>query len=192
MVQSADILQFWFDRQPDELGEGNARKVWFKKSPDFDREVRTRFLSVYDRAVAGQLDDWQETPEGCLALVIVLDQFPRNMFRGQPQSFATDARAVAIAEAALVRNFDQYLLPIQRWFLYIPFMHSENLEHQRRSVQLFSTLKDDPDVASAYPFAIRHQEVVERFGRFPHRNAILGRENTPEEAEFLKQPGSSF
>jgi uncharacterized protein (DUF924 family) len=192
MERPADILQFWFDRPPDESGEGNARKVWFKKSPDFDREVRMRFLSVYDRAIAGQLDDWKETPEGCLALVIVLDQFPRNMYRGQPQSFATDAKALAIAETALNRGFDQCLPPVQRWFLYIPFMHSENLEHQRRSVQLFSTLKDDPDVASAYPFAIRHQEVVERFGRFPHRNDILGRENTPEEAEFLKQPGSSF
>ena len=192
MSQFDQVLRFWFDRQPNEPGSGNARKVWFTKDPEFDQEIQSRFLGLYEQAAAGKLDDWQETPSGCLALVIVLDQFPRNLFRGDPRSFATDAQALSITEMAIARGFDQALPPVQRWFLYLPFMHSEELAHQQRSVELFATLRDDPDVATAYPFALRHQEVVERFGRFPHRNAILDRPSTPEELEFLKQPGSGF
>ncbi len=190
--QPNDVLHFWFDRQPGELSTGNTRKVWFTKNPVFDQEIRSRFLGLYEQAVIGKLNHWQETPEGCVALIIVLDQFPRNMFRGKPRAFATDEQALSVAEAAIVRGFDQQLVPVQRWFLYLPFMHSENLAHQQRSVELFASLRDDPDVSSAYPFALRHQDVVERFGRFPHRNAILDRPSTPEELEFLQQPGSRF
>lgn len=186
-----DILNFWFD-DPDAIAAGGYRKVWFSKDLDFDRAIQTQFLTDYQQAAIGQLDHWQSTPEGCLALILLLDQFPRNLFRGQPQSFATDAKALTIAEQAIAQGFDQALPLIQRWFVYLPFMHSEDLTMQQRSVQLYTTFQDNPVTPSAYTYALKHLEVIERFGRFPHRNVILGRETTPEEAEFLTQPGSSF
>jgi uncharacterized protein (DUF924 family) len=191
MSQVQEILEFWFGK-PDEPEYGKNRKVWFTKNPKFDQEVRSRFLSVYQQAAAGQLDDWKTSPLGCLALIILLDQFPRNMFRGQPQAFATDSQALAYAQHAVAQGFDKLLLPIQRLFVYMPFEHSENLEHQRQCVELFSALKDNPECASGVDYAHRHLKVIARFGRFPHRNEILGRETTAEEAEFLQQPGSSF
>jgi uncharacterized protein (DUF924 family) len=168
------------------------RKVWFIKDSAFDREVQTRFRSVYEQAVAGTFDDWQKTAEGCLALVLLFDQFPRNMFRGTPQAFATDDRALAIAQKALTQGFDQSLPVVQRWFLYMPFEHSENLEHQRRAVELFNPLRNNPDAAGTYSYAVKHLAIIEQFGRFPHRNQTLDRASTPAEREFLKQPGSSF
>jgi uncharacterized protein (DUF924 family) len=191
MSQVQEILEFWFGK-PDQPEYGKNRKVWFTKNPKFDQEVRSRFLSVYQQAAAGQLDDWKTSPLGCLALIILLDQFPRNMFRGQPQAFATDSQALAYAQHAVAQGFDKLLLPIQRGFVYMPFEHSENLEHQHQCVELFSTLEDAPECSSGIDYAHRHLKVIKRFGRFPHRNEILGRETTPEEAEFLKQPGSSF
>lgn len=191
MSQTDEILEFWFGK-PDDLEYGKPRKIWFIKNSDFDQEVRSRFLNDYQQAAAGQLDDWKTTPQGCLALIILLDQFPRNMFRGQPQAFASDSQALAYAQYAVNQGFDQELLPIQRWFVYMPFEHSEYLNHQRQCVELFSTLKEYPECTSGVDYAYRHLRVIERFGRFPHRNEILGRETTPEEAEFLKQPGSSF
>lgn len=192
MTQPNDILSFWFDRLPGESGPGNNRKVWFSKDPEFDRAILTRFQAVYERAAAEQLNFWQATPDGSLSLILLLDQFPRNMFRGQPRSFATDEQALAIAQQAITQRQDQQLIPVRRWFVYLPFMHSEILEHQGRSVELFRSLRDDPDVASAFPYVEKHRDVIARFGRFPHRNAILNRATTPAEAEFLKQPGSSF
>ncbi|NJP08338.1 MAG: DUF924 domain-containing protein [Leptolyngbyaceae cyanobacterium RU_5_1] len=190
MSRIDNILSFWFK---DSTGATETnRKVWFIKNPEFDRAIELHFLEDYQQAADGKLDHWQETAEGCLALTLVLDQFPRNMFRGQPQSFATDAKALAIAQHAIHHGFDQTLPLIQRWFIYMPFMHSENLETQRHSVELFRQLADNPETQSCYPYAIKHLEVIERFRRFPHRNAILGRESTLEEIEFLKQPGSSF
>ena len=191
MSQVQEILEFWFGK-PDDLDYGKSRKVWFIKNPEFDREVRSRFLPVYQQAVAGELDDWKASPQGCLALIILLDQFPRNMFRGQPQAFATDPQALAYAKHAVTNSFDRELLPIQRQFIYLPFEHSENLTHQHQCLELFSTLKDYPECVDGIDYAHRHFKVIERFGRFPHRNEILGRKSTPEEAEFLKQPGSSF
>jgi uncharacterized protein (DUF924 family) len=191
MSQVQEILEFWFGK-PDEPEYGKNRKVWFTKNPKFDQEVRSRFLSVYQQAAAGQLDGWKTSPLGCLALIILLDQFPRNMFRGHPQAFATDSQALAYAQYAVAHGFDKLLLPIQRGFVYMPFEHSENLEHQRQCVELFSALKDNPECASGVDYAQRHLKVIDRFGRFPHRNEILGRETTAEEAEFLQQPGSSF
>ncbi len=191
MSQANQILDFWFGK-PDEADYGKPRKVWFTKNPEFDQEVRSRFLIDYQQAAAGHLDDWKASPLGCLALIILLDQFPRNMFRGQPQTFATDPQALAYAQHTVAQGFDKELLPIQRGFVYLPFEHSENLAHQRQAIELFSTLKDYPECASGVDYAHRHLKVIERFGRFPHRNKILGRETTPEEAEFLKQPGSSF
>jgi uncharacterized protein (DUF924 family) len=149
-------------------------------------------LSTYRQAAEGKLNHWQEQPLSCLALIILLDQFPRNIFRDRPQAFATDAQALEFAQYAVDRGFDRQLLPVQRWFIYLPLEHSENLEHQQQAVKLFSTLKDDPDSASAIDYACHHLRIIERFGRFPHRNRILGRSTTPQEEEFLKQPGSSF
>jgi uncharacterized protein (DUF924 family) len=191
MSQVNKILDFWFGK-PEDTDYGKIRKFWFTKNPKFDQEVRSRFLPVYQQAAAGQLDEWQTSPHSCLALIILLDQFPRNLFRSQPQAFATDSQALSLAQYAITQGFDQQLLPVQRWFIYMPFEHSENLEHQRQSVELFSTLKDDPDCAPGIDYAYRHLKVIKRFGRFPHRNQILGRESTPEEVEFLQQPGSSF
>jgi uncharacterized protein (DUF924 family) len=191
MAQIQDIIGFWFGTA--EAGQLKSRKVWFRKDPDFDQEIRSRFLADYDQAAAGALVEWQSSPQGCLALALLLDQFPRNMFRDNPQAFATDEQAIAIAQPAIAQGLDQVLPPIQRWFLYIPFMHSEKLADQQRSVELFRQLsQEEPETASAYEYAIKHLQVIERFGRFPHRNSILGRKTTLEEAEFLKQPGSSF
>ena len=191
MSQTNEILEFWFGT-PDAEDYGKQRKVWFTKNPEFDEEVRSRFMPHYEQAATNQLDDWKALPQGCLALIILLDQFPRNMFRGQPQAFATDSQALSYAQHAVTQGFDQELLPLQRWFVYMPFEHSENIEHQRQSVELFKKLSDEANFADGLDYAYRHIKVIERFGRFPHRNEILGRETTPEEAEFLKQPGSSF
>jgi len=186
-----EILDFWFD-SPQSPEYGKERSFWFTKKPEFDKQLSDYFLSTYEQAAAGELDSWEDSPRSCLALLLLLDQFPRNMFRGTPKSFATDAKAIAIANNAIAKGFDQYLLPVQRWFMYLPFEHSENIADQQRCVDLFATLKDDPDSAATIDYALRHKSVIERFGRFPHRNKILGRETTPQEAEFLKQPGSSF
>ena len=172
-------MRFWFG------DEDRSRAEWWRKNEDFDREIRDRFGALYEEAASGALDGWRESAEGSLALVIVLDQFPRNMFRGDPKTYATDEKARATAEYAVDRAFDRELSPVRRSFLYMPFMHSEDLADQRRSVELFEGM----DTAG---YAVRHMEIVERFGRFPHRNAILGRATTPEEAEILREPGSSF
>jgi uncharacterized protein (DUF924 family) len=188
MTTASDILDFWF--APALSPEyGHSRPVWFKKDPEFDRLIRDRFLTVYQQAAAGQLTAWQASAPTCLALIVLLDQFPRNLFRHTPQAFATDPQALAAAEQAIADGFDAKLLPVQRWFIYMPFEHSENLQHQERSLRLFEQLKDLPAGAD---YARRHWQVIQRFGRFPHRNAILGRSSTPEELEFLTQPGSSF
>ena len=184
-----EILDFWFGSE-DEPGYGEFREAWFRKDPEFDQQIRDRFEDLYEAAATGELDGWKEEARSCLALVILLDQFPRNMFRGDPRSYATDRKAQETAGYAVDRALDRELPPFQRMFLYMPFMHSENLEHQRRSVELFRALGGDEADASDY--AVRHMEIIERFGRFPHRNEILGRQTTPEEAEFLTQPGSSF
>ncbi len=176
-----DVLCFWF--------EECTPAQWFKPDPAFDHSLCERFERLYERAAAGACDDWAETPEGVLALVIVLDQFPRNMFRASPKAFATDAMALALAETAIDGGLDLALPVARRKFLYMPFQHSERLRDQERSVRLVDERCDDADTLD---YARRHLDVVARFGRFPHRNAILGRENTPEETEFLSQPGSSF
>lgn len=191
MASITEILNFWFGAPGSETA-GKRRKEWFQKDSAFDQEIQSRFLSAYEQAAAGQLDAWQETPRGALALVLLFDQFPRNMFRGTPRAFATDPQALAVAQRTIAQGFDQQLPPVQRQFFYFPLEHSEKLEHQRQAVERFAAIKDDPETADSYPYAVRHCEIIERFGRFPHRNQILGRETTPEEAQFLTQPGSSF
>ena len=188
-MKADEVLDFWFGREG-EPGYGEFREEWFRKDPEFDREVRDRFEGLHEQAAAGALDDWKEDARSCLALVIILDQFPRNMYRGDPRSYATDRKAQETAEYAVDHALNRELPEFQRMFLYMPFMHSEDLAHQRRSVELFRGLGEDEADADSY--AVRHMEIVERFGRFPHRNEVLGRPTTPEEAEFLKEPGSSF
>jgi len=192
-VQSspAEVLAFWFGGEG-EPGYGEFRSQWFQKDEAFDREVTNRFAGLYEEAAAGELDRWREEAESCLALVICLDQFPRNMFRGDARTHATDADALDAAKYAIERALDRELPAFQRMFLYMPFMHAENVEDQRRSVELFEGLAAEPGGPDVAEYAVGHRDIVERFGRFPHRNALLGRETTPEEAEFLTQPGSSF
>ncbi|MEC4983463.1 MAG: DUF924 family protein [Oscillatoria sp. PMC 1068.18] len=185
------ILEFWFGK-PGTESYGKQRQEWFVKKDEFDREVRSRFLDTYHQAAAGELDEWKNNPESCLALIIIFDQFSRNMFRGQPQAFATDEKALDLAKYAVSQNYDKELLPVQRWFIYLPFEHSENLADQEKCLELFSSLKSDPESASSIDYAERHYQIIQKFGRFPHRNSILGRESTPEEIKFLQEPGSSF
>ncbi len=186
-----EILKFWFG-DPAGSEYGQSRPEWFKKDPEFDQTIEKQFLPVYEQAAAGRLQAWQGSLFSCLALILVLDQFPRNMFRGTPRAFATDPLALQAAQQAVAQRFDQQLLPVQRWFVYLPFEHSEDLADQQRSMELFEQLQPDPASQSAIDYARRHLEIIQRFGRFPHRNAILGRPSTPEEQEFLQQPGSSF
>ncbi len=185
-----DVLGFWFGNEGDD-GYGEFREEWFRKDAAFDEEIRERFLGLYEQATAGKHDGWREDARGAVALVIVLDQFPRNMFRDDPRAYEADGKAREAARYAVERALDRELRPLERWFLYMPFMHSEEIEDQRLALDLFRNLgkvgESDP-----VPYAEGHAEIVERFGRFPHRNAILGREMTVEEAEFLRGPGSSF
>lgn len=172
------VLRFWFDEHP---------KDWFVKNPDFDAEIRRRFLGLHERAAAGRLALWTDTPRSCLALIIVLDQFPRNLFRGSAQAFATDAQARAAARVMLARGWDKAMTQPEQLFAYLPFEHSESLVDQELSCRLMKDFEPEQ-----YRYAVRHREIIERFGRFPHRNDSLGRQSTPAEIEFLKQPGSGF
>lgn len=194
MEKVAEVLRFWFGDPEDAAGEyGRQRQVWFKKDPAFDDIIRQRFLGDVEQAMGGALEAWRDQPRLCLALLLLLDQFPRNLFRGEARSFAGDRIALDTAYHALERGYDQQVLPVERIFFYLPLEHSENLADQDRSVELVQALHAaDPGFASTLDYALRHREVIQRFGRFPHRNEILGRETTPEEAEFLQQPGSRF
>lgn len=185
------ILDFWFGPSGDP-GRGQPRAIWFKKDADFDADVRRRCLADHEAAAAGMLDALMASAEGCLALCILLDQVPRNIFRGSPRAFATDAKARLVARAAVDAGFDRSLLPVERWFVYLPFEHSEDIADQRLSVALFESARGGSDSRDSMAAVYRHYEIIERFGRFPHRNAVLGRVSTPEELEFLKQPNSSF
>ena len=173
-----DTLRFWFDEHP---------KDWFVKDTAFDAEIRKRFLALHEQAAAGRLEHWAEDPRGCLALVILLDQFPRNMFRGEARAFATDAQARVAARAILERAWGRTMTQPEQLFAYLPFEHSEALEDQDLSVELMKDFEEDQR-----RYAERHRDIIRRFGRFPHRNGILGRQSTPAESEFLKQPGSGF
>ena len=175
----AEIVAFWLQAGPGK---------WFSKDGAFDADIRARFLPAHEAAMAGTLHGWEAAPESALALLLLLDQFPRNLFRGTSKAFAGDAKARRIAGLAIGRGFEATMSQRHRIFLYLPFEHSEDLRDQERSVILFATL-DDP---RGYDYAVRHRDIVARFRRFPHRNEALGRESTAEEIEFLKTPGSSF
>jgi uncharacterized protein (DUF924 family) len=172
----SEIAIFWRDAGPDK---------WFTPDHDFDHTVRTKFLAVYEDAAAGRLAAWQETREGALTLVLLLDQFPRNMFRGHARAFATDAMARAVADRALASSFDQATDPMMRPFFYLPFMHSEALADQNRCVRLYEVLND----AEQLRYAREHRDVIKNFGRFPGRNSALSRVTTPAERTFLDDDG---
>lgn len=190
-VTPAEVLAFWF---------GSADAVdprWFKRSDAFDAEIDNRFGATVQAALAGRLDAWALRPEGVLALIVLLDQFTRNMYRGTPAAFAGDAQALALAQKLVDSGELLRLPPLQRWFATMPLEHAEDLALQQQCVRLFEALAAEVGphreaLAGALDYARRHRDVVARFGRFPHRNAILGRISTPEEAAFLLQPGSSF
>ena len=180
------LLDFWFGA-PDDPGREQHREIWFRATDEFDAALRREFLADYETA-ADALPSWEASPEGTLALVLLLDQVPRNIFRGTPRAYATDAAALATADRALGRGFDQLVPPTWRLFFYMPFHHSEDLADQRRSVALSSTLPRNPDRrGSLRRYGCPYIEVIERFGRFPHRNEILGRPSTPEEVAFLAE-----
>jgi uncharacterized protein (DUF924 family) len=189
--RAGEVLDFWFGHEG-EPEYGQFRDEWFRKDAGFDATVTQQFAGLYEEAASGNLDGWRDDAESCLALVIVLDQFPRNMFRGDGRTHAADGKALEASEFAVEHALDRELPAFQRMFLYMPFMHSENVEDQRRSVELFERLADEPGAPDVTSYAARHREIVERFGRFPHRNEILDRATTPEEAEFLNTEGSSF
>jgi len=191
MGSAGDILDFWFGARGSPE-RGTLRFVWFRKDPEFDEEIRRRFGDLHAAVARGERDDWHSAPESLLALVIVLDQFSRNLYRDDPRSWAQDERALAFAKLALARGNDARIGPIERLFLYLPFEHSENLEDQERAVLLMSSLEAFGETRGFTQWAEKHRDVVKRFGRFPHRNEALGRVSTPEEIEFLKEPGSRF
>ena len=181
----ADVLGFWFS--------GHAsRPEWFRKDAFFDGQIRVRFGALHDEAMRGGLQDWEATREGTLALLVVLDQFSRNLYRDDARAFAQDARARALAEAVIAKGWDLDCAPVERMFVYLPFEHAEDLAAQDRAVGLFTGLEDYPETRGLTEWAEKHRGVIRRFGRFPHRNAALGRASTPEETAFLAEPGSRF
>jgi len=171
-----DVTAFW---------RAAGRRKWFRKDAAFDREITARFLAVHEAAAAGRLSEWEATPQGALALLLLLDQFPRNMFRGSARAFATDPLARAVAERAIAHGFDASVAGAERAFLYLPFMHSENPADQERSLALWRQAGDGKN----RKYAELHAGIIRRFGRFPHRNAVLGRATTPEEQAFLDAGG---
>ena len=187
-----DVLDFWFGAAGG-AEFGSARAVWFRKDDAFDQLIAQRFGPIVHAALGGGLRDWEATGASSLARIVVLDQFTRNMFRDTPKAFAGDALALRAAQAMLERGDDAALLPVQRAFAYLPLEHAEDVATQERCVALFTALADQHEsMRSMRDYAVRHRDVIARFGRFPHRNAVLGRTSTAAELAFLEQPGSSF
>ena len=178
--RAQEILEFWFNELTPEQH--------FEKGGAADRIIAQRFIEVYRQLAINVPTGWQANAKGCLAAIIVLDQFPRNLFRGTARAFATDASALALARYAIANHFDRARSVLERAFFYLPFEHSENLEDQERSVELFASLNDDKSLH----YAREHQKLIQRFGHFPHRNEALGRASTPEEIVFINTPGSGF
>ena len=182
-AEAREVVAFW---------EGAGPALWFAKDAEFDRRFRERFLPLHEAAARGELDGWNATPSGALALMILLDQFPRNAFRGTPRMYATDAAARTLADLAIAAGHDRFVAAEMQAFFYLPFGHSEDLADQERCVALMRALEAYPETKGLTEWAEKHRVIIARFGRFPHRNAALGRASTPEEIEFLKQPGSGF
>jgi uncharacterized protein (DUF924 family) len=187
MPEAGEVIDFWFGTPP-----GAQRSEWFRKDPAFDATIRERFGMLVESALQGAIDHWRGDPHAALARVIVLDQFPRNLWRDTARAFAGDAQALAGARDIVAAGWDRSLLPVQRWFAYLPFEHAEDLAMQHEALRLFEALAREAPEVDATEWARKHLEIIARFGRFPHRNAALGRASTPEESEFLTQPGSRF
>ena len=185
-----EVLEFWFSEQ--------SQPLWFERDAAFDEEIRSRFGANVAAACLGDLDYWVRAVDSSLALVLLLDQFPRNIHRGTLRAYAGDARARDIADTAIERSFDRRTALERRFFFYLPFEHSENPKDQARSVALFRRWAEEhrgdarERALDQMKYVLRHQEIVQRFGRFPHRNTVLGRESTPDEIAFLKEPNSAF
>jgi uncharacterized protein (DUF924 family) len=179
-VKPEDVLNFWFNEID--------KKLWFEKDEKFDQRIRQKFEKTFEDILSGKMESWSHTPEGRLAEIIVLDQFSRNMFRGTAKSFSGDQLALKLAQAAVKAGDDQKISIERRAFLYMPYMHSEDHKVHEEAMRLFS----QPGLEYNLKYEILHKNIIDRFGRYPHRNKILGRESTPEELEFLKKPGSSF
>jgi uncharacterized protein (DUF924 family) len=183
MIAAAQsIIDFWFKEV--------SPKQWWTKSAEFDQLIRHRFLSLYEETLGGQHLDWLNSAQSCLARIIVLDQFPRNMFRDKPESFQTDVLALAATKHAISLGFDTGMPSQHKAFLYMPFMHSEALDDQTKAIELFTAAGSD--LEENLKSSQRHKAIIEQFGRFPHRNQILGRASSEAEIVFLKQPGSRF
>lgn len=192
--RAVEVLDFWFGA-PGAPEHGHTRALWFTKHAETDALIRARFGALIEAALRGELDGWAvvdaDPPRSALALIVLLDQFTRNAFRDTARTFDGDGKALALAQALVDRGSDRALTLHERWFAYLPFEHAESLALQDRSVALFTALAND-GLSEPLAWAIKHRDVVARFGRFPHRNAILGRASTPEETAFLEQPGSRF
>ncbi|MDB5762076.1 MAG: hypothetical protein JWQ21_1071 [Herminiimonas sp.] len=199
-MATADLIHdFWFGPDANDAAvEQRKSGLWWSKNEESDREIRERFESRLEAAADGRLDDWTKSDKGLLALILLTDQFPRGMYRNTPKAFEFDSLAQAWCLDGLEKGMDRTLRPIERTFFYMPLEHSESQELQEHSVQLFTGLSqeapaDQPNLFRGYlRFALHHRSIIARFGRFPHRNAILGRQSTVDETEFLKGPGSSF
>jgi uncharacterized protein (DUF924 family) len=188
------VIDFWFLPTTDPQ-HGRFRREWFHRDEAFDEAIRSRFGALIETALAGELTEWEATAEGALARILLLDQFTRNIYRDTSRAFAGDSQALALAGHLVTSGRDKNLPPLQRWFVFLPFEHSEAMIDQERSVALFAGLRreaQDAAYESAYDYAVRHRTVIERFGRFPHRNALLGRISTPEEIEALTHPEYRF
>jgi uncharacterized protein (DUF924 family) len=181
------VLSFWFGEGAE---RGKPHKRWFEKDPAFDAEVARRFRSLHDKLSTNL--DWLDAAPRCLARILVLDQFPRHIYRGTARAFSTDASALEAARHMVAKGWDRGLLPVERMFAYLPFEHSESLEDQERACAICEALEVFPETADVYRYAVAHRGIIRLFGRFPHRNAALGRKSTPEELAFLKLPGSGF
>ena len=191
-IEAQAVLDFWFG-MPASAEFGRSRKAWFAKDDAFDQTIRERFGALVEQTLRSEHDDWADDPRSALAQILLLDQFTRNAFRGTPRAFAGDARALAAATRMVGARRDEALPPFMRGFVYLPFEHAEGLAMQDEAIRLFSRLVSEaPEHADMLNYAHRHRDVIERFGRFPHRNEILGRRSTAEEIAFVKQPGSGF
>lgn len=191
VISPRDVLDFWYGPR-DDPAYGVPRKQWFTTDAEFDAAIAGRFGASVQQALDGGLKQWGASTEGAQALVLLLDQFTRNIYRGDAKAFGGDGQAREVARQALKAGVATALRPAEWVFLYLPFEHSEELEDQNFSILLFEALPEVPEKANWVDYAHRHREIIVRFGRFPHRNAVLGRTSTTEEIEFLRQPGSSF
>lgn len=189
--EARDVLDFWFGAPGSQM-HGRSRPEWFRKDAAFDDEIRRRFSALHAAAALGERERWRESPDSLLALIVVLDQFSRNLYRDDPRAFSQDAHALGAAQQMIANGWDRDRLPVERMFAYVPFEHAEDLATQDRAIALFAPLEAFAETKGMVVWSQKHRAVIERFGRFPHRNAALGRASTPEEVAFLRQPGSKF